>query len=88
MSAQDSKKIKRVYLTYHGSNGNRRVRYNQKDFDVLEVSFTVDDKTRIFHIPAKNLPVTDSIHLKYDSLTKSISWSPKDILPYVVEVKL
>ena len=87
MSAQDSKKIKRVNLTFHGVNNNRRVWYNQKDFDVLVVSFTVDDNTRLFEIPVDCLPNKDSIHLKYDPFSKSISWSPKNIGQYVVEIR-
>ena len=87
MSAQESKKIKRVNLTFHEGNNNRRVWYYQKDFDVLVVSFTVDDNTRLFEISADHLPDNDSIHLKYDPFTKSISWSPQNIEQYVVEIR-
>ena len=87
MSTQESKKIKRVNLTFHGVNNNRRVWYYQKDFDVLVVSFTVDDNTRLFEISADHLPDNDSIHLKYDPFTKLISWSPQNIEQYVVEIR-
>ncbi len=87
MSTQDSNKIKRVNLTFHEGNNNRRVRYNQKDFDVLVVSFTVDNDTRLFEISVDHLPDNDSIHLKYDPFTRSISWSPQNIEQYVVEIR-
>lgn len=75
-------------LTYHEGNNNRRVKYNQKDFDVLVVSFTVDNNTRLFEIPVDCLPDKDSIHLKYDPTTNSITWSPQNIAPHIVEVKI
>ena len=86
MSAQETKKIKRVNLTFHEGNTRRRVKYNQKDFDVLQINFTDNNITRLFEIPVAYLPDKDSIHLDYDPLTKSVSWSPKEIISHIVEI--
>lgn len=74
--------VKTVNLSYHEDSGNtnRRVRYGDKNlFSRLVVSFSDGTNTRYFEFDAKDLPDTDSIHLKFNPATKSISWSPKYI---------
>lgn len=48
-------------ITFHEGNTRRRVKYNQKDFDVLVVSFTLLNDTRLFEIPVECLPDKDSL---------------------------
>ena len=72
-------KIKEIDLVYHPGNNSRRVRYNDKDFDVLLIRFSVDNKEFLFAIKADHLPDTDSIHLVYNSLNHQVTWSPKSL---------
>ena len=59
-----SLKIKEIELQLHEGNYNRRVKYNEKDFDILVISFKEKaDSIRRFAISAKCLPNSDSIHL-------------------------
>ena len=59
-----SLKIKEIELQLHEGNYNRRVQYNEKDFDILVISFKEKaDSIRRFAISAKCLPNSDSIHL-------------------------
>ena len=75
-------------LEIHEGNYNRRVRYNdKKEFDVLIVNLNDGYTNRSFQIDAKHLPETDSIHLKYDPISHNVSWSPKEIISHVVEVR-
>ena len=74
---QYSLKIKEIELHYHPGNNNRRVKYNDKDFDILMIRFSFEDKELLFAIRATELPDTDSIHLRYDPICKCVNWSPK-----------
>lgn len=71
--------VKEIELTLHPGNYKRRVRYNEKNFDVLVVSFNDNGNVRYFAAPVKALPDNDSIHLKYDPLSKEVGWSPKSV---------
>lgn len=79
-------KIKRVGLMIHEGNDNRRAKYGNIDFDILVVSLQDKNGKRYFGISKKDLPETDSIHLKYNSSDGTVSWSPKEIIPHVVEL--
>ena len=79
-------KIKRVDLEIHEGNYNRRVNYGNIDFDILVVSLQEKNGKRYFGISKKDLPETDSIHLKYNPSDGTVSWSPKEIIPHVVEL--
>lgn len=73
---------KAVNLIYHGDTANtrRRVKYGDRtSFSKLIVSFTDGAMTRRFQFDSKDLPDKDSIHLKYEPATKSISWSPAEM---------
>lgn len=76
---------KEIELTIHTGNYNRRVKYNEKDFDVLVISLGDDGHTRYFAIPASALPDNDSIHLIYAPVSKEVGWSPRS-LQNVVEI--
>lgn len=81
--------IKTVNLSYHeeSGNANRRVKYGDKNsFSRLVVSFSDGTTTRHFEFDASDLPDTDSIHLKFNPVTKSIAWSPKHIDSKVKEL--
>lgn len=80
-------KIKEIDLVYHPGNNNRRVRYNDKDFDVLLIRFSNDFKEFLFAIKADNLPDTDSIHLVYNPINHQVTWSPKSLDGYIKDVK-
>ena len=57
-----SLKIKEIELQLHDGNYNRRVQYNEKDFDILVISFKEKaDLIRKFAISANCLPNSDSI---------------------------
>lgn len=68
--------VKEIELEIHPGNYRRRVRYNQKDFDILVVSLQDDEEKRYFAIAVNYLPDTDSIHLIYDPSTRGVRWSP------------
>ncbi|WP_456100096.1 hypothetical protein [Prevotella jejuni] len=71
-----SLKIKEIELQLHEGNYNRRVQYNEKDFDILVISFKEKaDSIRRFAISAKCLPNSDSIHLIFDSNTHKVNFS-------------
>lgn len=75
-----SLKIKEIELQLHDGNYNRRVKYNEKDFDILVISFKEKaDSIRKFAISAKCLPNSDSIHLIFDPNTHKVSFSPQEI---------
>ena len=75
-----SLKIKEIELQLHDGNYNRRVRYNEKDFDILVISFKEKaDLIRKFAISANCLPNSDSIHLIFDPNTHKVSFSPQEI---------
>lgn len=75
-----SLKIKEIELQLHDGIYNRRVRYNEKDFDILVISFKEKaDLIRKFAISANRLPNSDSIHLIFDSNTHKVSFSPQEI---------
>ena len=81
--------VKTVNLSYHEDSGNtnRRVKYGDKNsFSRLVVSFSDGTTTKYFEVDAKDLPDTDSIHLKFNPATKSIAWSPKYIESKVKEL--
>ena len=74
-----SLKIKEIELQLHG-NYNRRVQYNEKDFDILVISFKEKaDLIRKFAISANCLPNSDSIHLIFDPNTRIVRFSPQEI---------
>ena len=83
---ETNKKIKRVDLEIHEGNYNRRVKYGNVDFDILIVSLKDKNVIRYFCISKDFLPETDSVHLKYNPSNKSVSWSPQNIIPHVVEL--
>ena len=70
-------KVKEIDLTFHPGNNNRRVKYNEKDFDLLLIRFSVDGKDLLFAVKAEDLPDKDSIHLKYNPINHQVSWSPQ-----------
>ena len=75
-----SLKIKEIELQLHDGNYNRRVRYNEKDFDILVISFKEKtDLIRKFAISANCLPNSDPIHLIFDPNTHKVSFSPQEI---------
>mgnify|MGYP000850866957 FL=1 len=75
-----SLKIKEIELQLHEGNYNRRVKYNEKDFDILVISFKEKvDLIRKFAISANCLPNSDSIHLIFDPNTRIIRFSPQEI---------
>ncbi len=78
-----SLKIKEIELQLHEGNynrRNRRVKYNEKDFDILVISFKEKaDSIRRFAISAKCLPNSDSIHLIFDPNTRIVRFSPQEI---------
>ena len=47
---------------------------------------TDENGKRYFGISKKDLPETDSIHLKYSPSDRSVSWSPQEIISHVVEL--
>ena len=79
-------KIKRIDLVMHKGNNNRRVKHGNTDFDILVVSLQDENGKRYFGISKKDLPETDSIHLKYCPSDGSVSWSPQEIISHVVEL--
>ena len=79
-------KIKRIDLVMHKGNNNRRVKHRNTDFDILVVSLQDENGKRYFGISKKDLPETDSIHLKYSPSDGTVSWIPKEIIPHVVEL--
>lgn len=84
-----NKIIKQSNLKYHEDTGNcnRRVRYgNKENFDILKIQFTYKEKVRCFTIASVDLPEKDSIHLKFEPSTESISWSPKYINEKITEL--
>ena len=75
-----SLKIKEIEIQLHEGNYNRRVKYNEKDFDILVISFKEKaDSIRRFAISAKYLPNSDSIHLIFDPNTRIVRFSPQEI---------
>ena len=76
-------KIKEIELTFHLGNNNRRVQYNDKDFDLLLIRFSVDGNDMLFAIKAIDLPDSEFIHLVFDPLTNQVSWYPNSIESYV-----
>lgn len=77
-----------INLEIHGKNYNRRVNYKDKnEFDVLIVKLNDGTDERSFQIESRYLSETDSIHLKYDPDSRNVSWSPKEIISHVVEVR-
>ena len=75
-----SLKIKEIELQLHEGNYNRRVKYNEKDFDILVISFKEKaDLIRKFAISVNCLPNSDSIHLISDPNTHKVSFSPQEI---------
>lgn len=82
-----SLKIKEIELQLHEGNYNRRVKYNEKDFDILVISFKEKAdlirkfaiSIRKFAISANCLPNSDSIHLIFDPNTHKVSFSPQEI---------
>lgn len=85
LSGKKELEAKEIELTIHAGNYNRRVRYKEKDFDVLVVSLDDNGHTRYFAIPVSALSDKDSIHLKYAPTSKEVSWSPK-LLQNVIEI--
>lgn len=82
-----SLKIKEIELQLHEGNYNRRVQYNEKDFDILVISFKEQaDSIRRFAISANCLPNRDSIHLKFDPKTHMVSFSPQEINTNIINV--
>ena len=62
-----SLKIKEIELQLHDGNYNRRVQYNEKDFDILVINFKGKaDLIRKFAISCKLFTNSDSIHLIFD----------------------
>ena len=78
--------IKEIHLTIHSGNYLRRVRYGIVDFDILTVKLSDSVSERLFAIKATDLPLVDSIHLKYNPVNRTVSWSPKSINSSVEEV--
>ena len=76
--------IKEIELEIHQGNYIRRVKYNDKNFDILVVSIKNETDKRYFAMSASILPDKDSIHLIYDPLSKNIQWSPQ--LNEIIEV--
>ncbi len=85
LSGKKELEVKEIELTIHPENYNRRVKYKEKDFDVLVVSLDDKGDIRYFAIPASALPDNDSIHLKYDPVSKKVGWSPQS-LQNVIEI--
>lgn len=79
-------KIKRIDLEIHRGNYYRRVKHSNTDFDILVVSLQDENGKRYFGISKKDLPETNSIHLKYNPSDRSVSWSPQEIISHVVEL--
>lgn len=80
------KRIKNYKI--HESNYDRRVNYkDKKEFDLLVVNLNDGTDERSFQIESRYLPETDSIHLKYDPDSRDVSWSPKEIISHVIEVR-
>ena len=79
-------KIKRIDLVMHEGNNNRRVNHGNTDFDILVVSLQDENGKRYFGISKKDLPETDSIHLKYSPSDRSVSWCLQEIISHVVEL--
>ena len=79
-------KIKEIDLVYHPGNNNRRVKYNEKTFDVLLIRFSDGFKDYLFAIKADHLPDTGSIHLVYEPITHQVRWSPKSLDGYIKDV--
>ena len=76
--------IKEIELEIHPKNYTRRVKYDNKDFDLLVVCINDETGKRYFALSASILPDKDSIHIIYDPLSKNIRWSPQ--LNEIVEV--
>lgn len=76
--------IKEIEIKIHQGNYRRRVKYDNKDFNLLVVSLKIETEKRYFALSASILPDNDSIHIIYDPLSKSIQWSPQ--LNEIVEV--
>ena len=75
-----SLKIKEIELQLHDGNYNRRVKYNETDFDILVISFKEKaDLIRKFAISVNCLPNSDSIHLIFDPNTRIVRFSPQEI---------
>ncbi len=72
-------RVKEIDLTFHSGNNNRRVKYNDKDFDLLLIRFSVDSNDLLFAVKAVDLPDKDSIHLIYNPINHLVSWSPPNI---------
>ena len=80
-----SLKIKEIELQLHEGNYNRRVQYNEKDFDILVISFKEKaDLIKKIAISANCLPNSDSIHLIFDPNTRIIRFSPQEINTYII----
>lgn len=69
--------IKEIELEIHQGNYRRRVKYDNKDFDILVVSIKNESGKRYFALSASILPDKDSIHIIYDPLSENIQWSPR-----------
>ena len=76
--------IKEIELEIHQRNYRRRVKYDNKDFDILVVSIKNETDKRYFALSASILPDKDSIHLLHHPLSKNIQWSPQ--LSEIIEV--
>ena len=72
----NNKEAKEIELEIHPTNYYRRVRYKQKDFDILVVSLQDEEEKRYFAIDVKYLTNKDSIHLEYDPYTRNVQWKP------------
>lgn len=80
----NNKEVKEIELEVHPTNYHRRVKYKQKDFDILVVSLQDEEEKRYFAIEVNYLPDTDSIHLIYDPSNRNVRWSPA-LLDNIVE---
>jgi len=83
-----SLKIKEIELQLHEGNYNRRVQYNEKDFDILVISFKERaDLIRRFAISANCLPNRDFIHLKFEPQTHAVNFLPQEINTNIINVE-
>lgn len=79
---------KNINLTIHEGNYNRRVKYNDRNgFDILIVNLQDGNTNRSFQIDSTYLPDNDSIHLKYNPITREVTWSPKELESHITEIK-
>ncbi|CUQ51714.1 hypothetical protein [Parabacteroides distasonis] len=76
--------IKEIEIKIHQGNYRRRVKYDNKDFDLLVISIEDETEKRYFALSASILPDKDSIHINYDPISKNIQWSP--LLNEIIEV--